>query len=348
MSRVINVAVIGYGGMGGWHTRLLSEIPEVNLIGVYDIKKDRNEAAEEKGIKAYDSLEDVLADENVDVCTIAIPNDIHKEVAIKCMAAGKNVISEKPVTLCSADLEEMIAASKKYGKLFTVHQNRRWDEDFRVAEKIYKSGDLGRVFKIESRVHGSRGIPGDWRNTKAQGGGMVLDWGVHLLDQMNMMMGRMPVSVYAQLSNVTNEEVDDGFTALFAFDNGINFHVEVGTSNFINLPRWYVEGLNGTAQIDDFKVNGKIVVAIADEEHDAVPIVTAAGLTKTMAPRTPETIKELPLPRIDCDIKDYYRNIAAVVNGEAEQIVTHDQQRELMKLMEAIFESAEKNQVVYF
>ena len=88
--------------------------------------------------------------------------------------------------------------------------------------------------------------------------------------------------------------------------------------------------------------------ATADEEHDAVPIVTAAGLTKTMAPRTPETISELPLPRIDCDIHDYYRNIAAVVNGEAEQIVTHDQQRQLMKLMEAIFESAEKNQVVYF
>ena len=163
-----------------------------------------------------------------------------------------------------------------------------------------------------------------------------------------MSQGKMPVSVYATLSNVTNEEVDDGFTATFKFDNDLVFTVEVGTSNFINLPRWYVEGLNGTAVIDDFQVNGKIVIATADEEHDAVPIVTAAGLTKTMAPRTPETISELPLPRIDCDIHDYYRNIAAVVNGEAEQIVTHDQQRQLMKLMEAIFESAEKNQVVYF
>ena len=67
-----------------------------------------------------------------------------------------------------------------------------------------------------------------------------------------------------------------------------------------------------------------------------------------MAPRTPETISELPLPRVDTDIRDYYRNIAKVVNGEASPIVTHDQQRELMHLMEAIFESAEKNQVVYF
>lgn len=348
MSRVINVAVVGYGGMGGWHTRLLKEIPEVNLIGIYDIKPERNAAAEEAGIKAYESLEAVLNDGEVDVVTIAIPNDLHKDVAIQAMAAGKNVISEKPVTLCSADLEEMIAASNKYGKIFTVHQNRRWDEDFRIAKKIVNDGQLGRIFNIESRVHGSRGIPGDWRNTKAQGGGMVLDWGVHLLDQMNMMMGRMPVSVYAQLSNVTNEEVDDGFKALFTYDNGVTFHVEVGTSNFINMPRWYIQGLNGTAEITDWDLSGKIVVATTDEKHDAVPIVTAAGLTKTMAPRTPETISESELPRVPSDIKDYYRNIAKVINGEETQIVTHDQQRELMKLMESIFESAEKNQVVYF
>ena len=67
-----------------------------------------------------------------------------------------------------------------------------------------------------------------------------------------------------------------------------------------------------------------------------------------MAPRTDDTIKELPLPRIPQDIRDYYRNIAQVVNGQAEQIVTHDQQRELMRLMEAIFESAENNKVVKF
>lgn len=351
MGKIVNVAVVGYGGMGGWHTRKLQEIPEVHLQGVYDILPERNKAAEEKGIKAYASLEELLADPAIDVVTVAIPNDAHKEVCVKAMEAGKAVVCEKPVTMSTEVLEEMIAASNRTGSVFTVHQNRRWDEDFRVAEKIVKSGELGRVFAIQSRVHGSRGIPGDWRNTKEHGGGMVLDWGVHLLDQMNMMMGRMPNSVYATLSNVTNEEVDDGFTATFTFDDdqgGIVFTVEVGTSNFINLPRWYIEGLNGTAVIDDFAVNGKIVVATSDEKHDAVPIITAAGLTKTMAPRTDDTIKELPLPRVPQDICDYYRNIAKVVNGEEKQIVTHDQQRELMRLMEAIFESAEKNTVVKF
>ncbi len=351
MGKIVNVAVVGYGGMGGWHTRRLQEIPEVHLQGVYDILPARNQAAEEAGIHAYASYEELLADPAVDVVTVAIPNDAHRDVCIQAMEAGKLAISEKPVTMSTAVLEEMIAASQRTGSVFTVHQNRRWDEDFLVAKQIVQSGQLGRVFAVQSRVHGSRGIPGDWRNTKEHGGGMVLDWGVHLLDQMNMMMGRMPETVYATLSNVTNEEVDDGFTATFTFpdeNGGIVFTVEVGTSNFINLPRWYIEGLNGTAVIEDFHVNGKIVVATSDEKHDAVPIVTAAGLTKTMAPRTDDTIKELPLPRIDTDIKDYYRNIAQVVNGEAQQIVTHDQQRQLMRLMEAIFRSAETNQAVRF
>ena len=88
----------------------------------------------------------------------------------------------------------------------TVHQNRRWDEDYLTIKRIYDEGRLGRVFKIESRVHGSRGIPSDWRNQKAYGGGMVLDWGIHLLDQLLMMVKEPVVSVYADLDNVTNQE----------------------------------------------------------------------------------------------------------------------------------------------
>lgn len=345
------LAMAGFGGMAGWHYDLIERIDGLTVAGIWDVKPERREYALSQNIHVYQSLEDLLADQSVDLVLVATPNDVHKSIAIQAMEAGKNVVSEKPVTLSSQDLREMIEASERTGRFLTVHQNRRWDEDFLSVKKLLDEGKLGDIFRLESRVHGSRGIPGDWRQEKEHGGGMVLDWGVHLLDQMNMMMGRMPDSVYATLSNVTNEEVDDGFTATFTFDDdqgGVVFTVEVGTSNFINLPRWYIEGLNGTAVIDDFAVNGKIVVATSDEKHDAVPIITAAGLTKTMAPRTDDTIKELPLPRVPQDICDYYRNIAKVVNGEEKQIVTHDQQRELMRLMEAIFESAEKNTVVKF
>ena len=72
----------------------------------------------------------------MDFVTIATPNDFHKPIAIQAMAAGKHVISEKPVTLSSRDLQAMIDASRKYDRVFSVHQNRRWDEDFLVMKQI--------------------------------------------------------------------------------------------------------------------------------------------------------------------------------------------------------------------
>ena len=359
-----NVVVIGYGGMGGWHTRAICgsklendgyQPPKgmedgsdcVNLKGVYDIKEERQELARERGLYAYPSFEAVLADPEVDILTLAVPNDVHKDLAIRAMAAGKNVISEKPVTLSSADLQEMIDASEKYGKLFTVHQNRRWDEDFLAMKEVYESGKLGYVFNIESRVHGSRGIPGDWRNTKRQGGGMILDWGVHLLDQILQLVDEPIVSVHCEVQHVTNDEVDDGFICQLTFGSGLVAHVEVGTSHFIALPRWYVLGENGSCQIDDFALHGRIVKVSDWEKRDAVPVVTAAGLTKTMAPRTEDTIKTYPLPEVKSDVRDYYRNVARAVRGEEKQIVTHAQILRAMKLMEALFRSAEDDCVVH-
>ena len=211
------IAVIGYGGMAGWHCDLIRTIDELELCGVYDILPERNAAAEEKGIHAYASLEELLADENVKIVTVAIPNQLHKPVCIQAMAAGKNVVCEKPVALNHMELQEMIDASKKYGVLFTVHQNRRWDEDYRVIRKIFEDNTLGKVFRVESRVHGSRGIPGDWRNQKECGGGMILDWGVHLFDQIMQMIPEKLLSIYAELSYVTNENCDDGFTVTMKF-----------------------------------------------------------------------------------------------------------------------------------
>ena len=339
--------IIGYGGMGGWHTQQLKTMEEINLLGVYDILPGRNLLAEEKGLHAYSSFEEVLNDPQVDLVTVAIPNDQHRDVCIQAMEAGKNVICEKPVALNSRQLQDMIDASKKNGVLFTVHQNRRWDEDFLTMKKIYDEGTLGPVFNIETRVHGSRGIPGDWRNAKVHGGGMVLDWGVHMLDQIMMMVEKPLRSVYAILSHVTNDDVDDGFKIFLDFEGGLNVQVEVGTSNFINLPRWYMQGNNGTAVMPDwFAENGRIVMVSDWENRDAVPVVTAAGLTKTMAPRTDDTILEYPLPVLHSDVRDFYRNVVKAIRGEEVQLVTHEQVIKVMKVMEAAFRSADTNQVV--
>ncbi len=344
--QTVGAAIIGYGGMGSWHAQRLSEIEGITLCGVYDIDPNRNDIARERGLRAYLSAEELLGDDAVDFVTVAVPNDQHLPVCLQAMRAGKHVVCEKPVALNQEELREMIAAAKQCGVFFTVHQNRRWDEDYLIAKKLYDEGTLGPVFNIESRVHGSRGIPGDWRNRKACGGGMVLDWGVHLLDQILQMVSSPVETVYATLSFVTNEACDDGFKVLLGFEGGLSAQIEVGTSNFISLPRWYIEGENGTAVIEDFEKHGRIVMVSDWEKRDAVPVVTAAGLTKTMAPRTSETIKEYPLPDLKADIHDYYRNIAAAVRGEEEPIVKHSELMRSMVLMEAVFESAEQKKVI--
>ncbi len=334
-----NVAVIGYGGMGGWHCRHLQNSDCASLIGIFDIKECRQQAARDNGIHAYNSLEELLADPKVDIVTIATPNDVHKEIAIQAMAAGKHVISEKPVTLCSADLQEMFDASEKYQRLFVVHQNRRWDADFLAMKEIFDSGILGDVFNIESRVHGPRGIPGDWRHLKVHGGGMMLDWGVHLIDQMLQMIPDPIDSVYARMDHITNDEVDDGFKMDLLYKNGRVVRIEVGTTNFINLPRWYMQGTKGTAIIYDWEMNGKVITCDDQEEGEVTPVVTAAGLTKTMAPRKAETLTEHPIPKLNPDVHDFYRNICKAVDGLEPQLITHPQMMRVMKLMEAAFES---------
>ena len=341
--------LIGFGGMGKWHTEILENVPEIELAGIYDIKEEKRKLAEEAGFHTYETEEAMLADESIDVILVATPNDTHRPIALRAMEAGKNVIVEKPATLSLKELTELEDMAGKTGQFLTVHQNRRWDEDLLTVREILKDQTMGEIFRIESRVHGSRGIPGDWRKEKAHGGGMVLDWGVHLFDQIFRLTGeRRLKTVYATLTNVTNQEVDDGFTAVLRFEGGLEVLVEVGTNNFISLPRWYVLGENGSAVVEDWDLSGKIVKAFSEEEKEIVPVRTAAGLTKTMAPRREDTIRVEELPRVPGAIADFHRNVAAVLLRGEEPAVKLPEVKRVMRLMETVFESAEKNHVMDF
>lgn len=341
------LGIVGYGGMGGWHADHALKSDVVELAGIYDIKPERREVAKQKGIHAYDSMEALLSDESIDLVTVAIPNDVHKDVVIKCLLAGKNVICEKPVALSSAEFAEMVDAAHKSGKLFTVHQNRRWDVDFLAMKQLYNSGEIGEVFNVESRIHGSRGIPSDWRGEKEYGGGMLLDWGVHLIDQiLQIYAGKKVKKLYCRFEHTTNFEVDDGFKLDLTFDGGEQAYVEVGTYNFIALPRFYMQAKKGSAMITDWREKCKVVKCKAWHESDVLPVQTAAGLTKTMAPRDEVTTDTYEIERPHSDVHDFYRNFCAAIEGKEEQLIKHDEVMRVMKVMEASFKSVEQDAVL--
>ena len=343
-----NLVVVGYGGMGSWHVGHAQKSDVVNLKGIYDIDPAKTELARSRGIFAYDSFEDVLADKDVDLVTVAIPNDQHKDVVNAALDAGKHVICEKPVTLSTELLKEMIACANKNNKVFSVHQNRRFDVDYLAMKQIHDSGEIGEIFNIESRVHGSRGIPSDWRGMKEYGGGMIYDWGIHLIDQIMMIKGKDVKKVYCRLDNITNKEVDDGFKLELFYGDGSRAYIELGTYNFIAMPRFYMQGLGGTALITDWRENAKVIKCKHWHESEVVPVETAAGLTKTMAPRDSITVDEYTIDKPASDVHDYYRNFCDAIDGKANKLVSDEDMLFDMKVMEAAFKSAELGQVIDF
>lgn len=344
------VAIIGYGGMGSQHGRLVRTVEDMEIVGSYDPNPKRQEYAAEQGIKTYSDLNALLQDPNVDIVIIATPNHVHAELSIVALKAGKHVICEKPVTLTSKELQDILDVQEQTKKFFVVGQNRRWDEDYLVMKKLFDEKQLGEVFNVESKVHGSRGIPGDWRGQKEYGGGMMLDWGVHLVDRILLMIPEKVKHVHCKFTHITNEEVDDGFRLSLIFESGCTALIEVGTTHYINMPLWYMNGTVGTAVIDDWSMKGNIVkLASFSGGHDATPIVAGAGLTKTMAPRIDDhTTTEEPLPRIPSDIRDFYWNVMDAIEGKADIIVKNEEVMRVMKLLEAAFLSDETNQVIAF
>lgn len=343
-----NIAIVGYGGQGAWHAGHAQRSDVLDLAGVYDIKPERNDVAKANGIKAYDSLDAVLADKDVDIVVCATPNDSHKDIVIRSLEAGKNVVCEKPVALSVEDFDDMCEAARKAGKLFTVHQNRRWDVDFLAIKSIIESGEIGEVINIESRVHGSRGIPSDWRCHKPYGGGMVLDWGVHLIDQMLLLIPEKITKIYCELNNITTDEVDDGMHLMLTFESGKRATVEVGTYNFIYMPRFYMQCKSGSAMIEDWQKKCRIAKMKAWNEKEVVPVQTAAGITKTMAPRDEITLDSYEIERPTSDVHDFYRNVVKAIDGVEERLIKLSEVRRVLRIMESCFESHEKNQAIIF
>ena len=347
MRKECSIGVIGYGGMACYHHLRIPKPEEVRFISACDISDTRLKAAEKNGLKTYASLEKFLGDKELDAVLVAVPNNLHKELAIRAMNARKHVICEKPVALNSDELNEMLECAGKNRVLFTVHHNRRMDEDFQIIKKVYDENLIGDIFRIESRVQGSRGIADTWRRRKECGGGMLYDWGVHLIDQILYMLPGRVVSVCAEFQYINQKEVDDNVRLTMVFDTGESVLVEIGTCNYGMLPIWYVCGKKGTVQIDYWNLEGRMYRLVNENIafEDEIPS-TLVGPSITLAPRAADTMEILPLPKAEVDKGFFYTNFYKAFKGEVELIVRPQEVRRSMAVIDLVFRSGKEKRVL--
>ena len=352
----IRIAIIGHGFMGHEHEKMLSDFPGIQLIGFSD--KDPAQLEDVRpGLKRYQSNEQLINDPEVDIVLIAANNNQHHDLVIQAANAGKHVICEKPVAMSLQQLDEMEAACRANNVRFTVHHQRRFDPDFRTAKAVYDSQTLGDVYTIKSSLYGFNGNMHDWHVFISEGGGMLYDWGVHLLDQILWMMPGVKLkTVFADIRNVINFEVDDYFKILMRFENGVTAEVELGTYYLADKVQdkwferhWFVGGNKGTAYVDGFEPVGKIVrTSHLLQNVSGKRTMTAAGPTRSFGPAPEGTILTEPLPEVNTCHENYFENYVRATHGEEDFLVKISETRRVLRLMDAVRESGRTGKSVDF
>ena len=343
----IRMGIIGFGYMGHWHLRNAPRVENVEVVAAYDIDPEKVKEAREIGLTGFDTLEAFLKSDLFNLVLVATPNDCHCALVCAALNAGKNVICEKPVAMSMAELDRMIDTAKKNNVLFTGHQSRRWDKDFRIVKEIWDSGELGHIYAIHSRLHGARGAMFGWRAQPEHGGGMIYDWGVHFVDQLLFMMGFDCVkSVFCKTEKVKTPEVEDYFFLLLDLKNGAHVQMEIGTWVLKPMPRWLVLGDRGTAYVNDFTRSGGIISVDETVEPEEIVAMTTSGPTRTFAPRGKKEIIERELPDSPAELTEYYANLRDAIDGKAELIVKPEQVKAVFRVLEAAFESAKTGKMI--
>lgn len=349
----IKFGIIGYGFMGHEHMTMLQDFDGIDVVAICDIEPDQMDDAPE-GVAKYDNAADLIARDDIDVVLISANNNQHLKLVKMAAEAKKDILCEKPIALSIPDLEEMERVVAENGVKFTVHQQRRFDPDYRTMKAVFDSGELGDVFTVQSGLYGYNGNMHDWHIYPEQGGGMMYDWGVHLIDQMLWMIPGKITSVFADVRNVINEQVDDYFKVLLMFENGITAEVELGTYFLKDEERWFerhwfIGGNKGSAYVDGFDPKGKIVhTASLLKNAGTGRTMTAAGPTRSFGPPREGLILSQDIPKAETTHRMYFENYVKAYNGEEEFLVKIPEVKRVLKVMDAARLSAKTKKSVDF
>ena len=346
MANKIKVGVIGTGGIANAaHLPGYAAIPdECEIYALCDIAPEPlKKTAEKYSVsRTFDDHKKLLEMPEIDAISVCTPNYAHYEVTMDALNAGKNVICEKPIAMNATQAAEMVAASRKNGKILQIGYHSRFIPSNQALKRFIDNGDLGDIYYARAQALRVRGIPG-WGvfiDKEKQGGGPLIDIGVHILDLTLWMMGH-PKPVAA--SGITYQKfgkrddvvgfmgqwdykkftVEDMAAALIRFDNGATVMLE---SSFVaNIEKDIFStalfGTEGGAQTDPF--------LITQEKH------------KSVFNFTPKVANSNANPYF-AEIKDY---IACVREGR-DPVVTGEHGLAVAKIMDAIYKSSETGREV--
>ena len=233
---MINVGILGCGVIANTHALAINDLPNVNLYGVSDWDFNRAKSfAEEKGIKAYNSYEDMLNDENIDAVSICTPSGLHAEQAVQALNKGKHVLIEKPLALTVEDCEKIEQAQKQSGKLVSVVCQLRYNPDAIKVKSMIENGEFGKIISCDLELNYYRApeyySASPWRGTiKMDGGGALMNQGIHGVDALEYFFGPYKVLASKIDTRIHNIEAEDSAVALVEYSCGAVGIIQASTA----------------------------------------------------------------------------------------------------------------------
>lgn len=352
MANKLRMGIVGVGNIfRAEHVKPLLEHEEVELVAVCDVNQERAEkVAKEYGIPSvYSDYKELLLRDDIDLIDICTPNLYHSEISIAALNAGKHVFCEKPDAVNPEEAQKMADAAKANGKIMMAMRNNRFTPAARYLKRYIGEGNMGEIYTGRCGWIRRRGIPGKggWFTTKElSGGGPLIDLGVHFIDLAMWLMGNpKPVSVSGcTYTKFANDEISDSLHSSFGekksdgtfdvedlaigfirFENGTSLQIEFSWASNIGEEMNFVD-LRGTRAGFSLKNNVlQIFSEAAGQLTNITPVIKGNGA----APHG-EHLKHF----IDC------------VQKRAEPIILPEHGVDMIKILSAIYKSAESGKEV--
>lgn len=251
MSKKLKLALVGCGAISEWHRTAIRNVPELEVAAVVDIDRGRAEAAaQETAAQVFTSLDEALADGHFEAVDLMLPHHVHESAAVKCLAAGKHVLLEKPMATELAACNRILDAARHAATVFMVAENAQYWPEILIAREQLLAGAIGEV--VTAQVHlffpplaAFYGGERAWRMSREQtGGGICIDTGSHYIRPLRLWLGEIDEVVAAMERPYPTMEGESLARALFRFRSG-----QVASFNLM------ITGA-ATARQDAFRITG--------------------------------------------------------------------------------------------